>query len=173
MLMPSTGGHLATLHVLEPWRELRLTAVTTVTRIPHLMRPLRVLPLCAALALPGCATSRAGAATPAAPDGQVAGSAVLAEYVQRLPPGSAVRVERAAGRTIRGTLMKATASSVVLQPRTRVPEPPVEIPLAEVLSVTPEPGNGNTVAKAIGIGAAAGAAAALGVFLIILAVLAD
>jgi hypothetical protein len=77
------------------------------------------------------------------------------------------------GRTLRGTLMKATAASVIIQPRTRVPEPPVEVPLSDVLSVTPESQNGSNLGKAIGIGAAAGAGAALAVFFIIVAVFAD
>jgi hypothetical protein len=98
---------------------------------------------------------------------------VIAEYVQKLPLGAAVRVERARGRALRGTLLKATERSLILQPRTRLPEPPVEVPLSEVLSVVPESTNGANLAKAIGIGVAAGAGAALGVFLIILAALGD
>ena len=54
--------------------------------------------------------------------------------------------------------MKATTESLFLQPATRRPEPIVEIPLAGVLSVTPQPREGNHVGRAIGAGAAAGAA---------------
>lgn len=131
------------------------------------------LMLCAALAAPGCATARAGAPTPAAPQARTTTQQVLAHYVQSLRPGTTVRIERAQGRAIRGTLMRANGTSLFVQPRTRIPEPPIEVPLSEVLSVVPDTGNGNTVAKAIGIGAAAGAAAALTVFLIILAAVAD
>ncbi len=97
--------------------------------------------------------------------------AVLAEYVQKLQPGTRVRVDRANGKAVKGTLMKASAASVVIQPRTRVPEPPIEVPLTDVVAVTPESTNG--VAKTIGIGAAAGAAAALGTILILIAVFSD
>lgn len=133
------------------------------------------LTVCAAL-VSGCATGGGTrlAAGPQAqpPDGRSsADRSVLAEYVQKLAPGTRVRVDRANGRPVKGTLMKATDAVVVVQPRTRVPEPPIEIPLADVLAVTPEGSNG--VAKAIGIGAAAGAAAALGVILILIAAFSD
>jgi hypothetical protein len=130
--------------------------------------------LTVALALAsGCATAGPSfsvqqpiqsAAPPSAPP-----SGFLAEYVQKLQPGIKVRVDRVSGGTIKGTLMKATSTTVVVQRRTRVPEPPVEIPLDHVLAVTPESSNGSNIGKAIGIGAAAGAAAALGVILILIA----
>jgi hypothetical protein len=138
-------------------------------RLPTPATRLLVLPLSLALALAGCATTGTAGA-PAAPAGVDPG--VLAEYVQKLPPGSAVKVERASRKSIRGTLMKATDQALVVQPRTRVPEPPVEIPLRDVVAVTLDSGgNGANVARAIGIGAAAGAGAALAVFFIILAAL--
>jgi hypothetical protein len=138
------------------------------------MRNPIVLMLCAALALPGCATTgTTRVPAGAAGDRQVLDPAVLAEYVQKLPAGSPVKVERRGGRAVRGTLMKATDQVLIVQPRTRIPEPPIEIPLSDVVSVAPDTPNGGNIGKAIGIGAAAGAAAALGVFLIILAAFAD
>lgn len=133
-----------------------------------------VLLLCAVLA-GGCATS--GGRLTMAPSPQAAApysqgdQAVLAEYVLRLPPGTRVRVDRLGGEVVKGTLMKASDAAIVVQRRTRVPEPPLEIPLNTVLAVTPETTNG--VAKAIGVGAAAGAAAALGTLLILAAVFSD
>jgi hypothetical protein len=94
---------------------------------------------------------------------------MLAEYVQKLTPGSAVRVERTGGKSVRGTLIKATDRSVVVQARTRLPEPPIEVAMGDVLSVTPESPRGANLAKAIAAGAAAGAGAALGIFFIIVA----
>ncbi len=135
-----------------------------------------VLVLCTALSS-GCATApgpRVAAATPAqaaAPSRSAADQAILAEYVQRLAAGTKVRVDRAAGEVVKGTLMKASDTAIVVQRRTRVPELPVEIPLSEVLAVTPE--SPNSVGKAIGIGAAAGAAAALGTILILIAAFSD
>lgn len=138
-------------------------------------RQLIALTVCAAL-VTGCATAgrpRLVLDNQTMPTAQAAppGRDVLAEYVRKLPPGTKVRVDRAGARAVKGTLMKATDVAIVVQPRTRVPEPPIEIPLTDVLAVTPEGSNG--VAKAIGIGAAAGAAAALGVILILIAALSD
>ena len=134
------------------------------------------LALCCVVAAPGCATSAGGRIPPAATPGlSAADRAVMSDYVQRLPAGSTVRIERAQGRRVRGTLMKATATTIIIQPKTRLPEPPIEIPMDEVLSVTPESGNGNggNIAKAVGIGAAAGAGAALAAFFILIAAFAD
>jgi hypothetical protein len=99
--------------------------------------------------------------------------AVLAEFVQKLPAGTAVRIDRAGAPAVRGTLMKATDESIYLQPKTRLPEPLVEIPFGEVLSVTPETRGGGHIGRAIGAGAAAGAGAALAVFLVIVAAFGD
>jgi hypothetical protein len=69
--------------------------------------------------------------------------------------------------------MKATDQSLFLQPKTRIPEATIEIPFDDVVAVTPEQKNGNSVGRAIGAGAAAGAAAALSIILIIIAVAGD
>jgi hypothetical protein len=131
-------------------------------------RPMIALLMCAVLASPGCATTGAAGGAQA-PRGAAGGDpSVLSDYVQTLPPGSTVRVERRSGRTLRGTLMKATDSRVIVQPRTRIPEPPVDIALTDVFSVTPESPAGHSLARAIAAGAAAGAGAALAVFFIIL-----
>jgi hypothetical protein len=131
--------------------------------------------MCSALAVTGCATTgRAAGVGARTAGGRITDRDVLAEYVQRLPPGSVVRVERAKGPALRGTLMKATGQSLIIQPRTRVPEPAVEVALSEVLSVVPDPpNNGAMLGKAIGVGAAAGAGAALAVFFIIVAMVSD
>ena len=137
-------------------------------------RSLLIALLCSALCAQGCATGRGLAAAQVRPrQPGTTDNAVLAEYVQRLPAGTAVRVERAAGPAVRGTLIKATGQSVIVQPRTRVPEPAVEIALNEVLSVVPYSPTGPSIAKAVAIGAAAGSGAALAVFFIIAAVYSD
>jgi hypothetical protein len=127
--------------------------------------------LSAVLASQGCAAAVQGGA-PRAPLG-AGDRAVLADYVQRLPPGAAVRVERASGRALRGTLLKATPEAIVVQPRTRLPEAPVEIPLDGVLAVTPDADDRGRFGTAIAAGAAAGAGAALAVFFILVAVFND
>ena len=133
------------------------------------------LTVCAAL-VSGCA-STGGPRVPSGAQSQPAVSlpardpAVMAEYVQKLQPGTRVRVDLASGKTVKGTLMKATDRSIVVQTRTRLPEPPLELALNDILAVTPESSNG--VGRAIGVGAAAGAAACLGVLLVLIAVFSD
>ena len=127
--------------------------------------------LCAALTTTGCASASGGRIGAPASTQRVADPAVLAEYAQKLAPGTAVRVQRASGQAVRGTLMKATSDAIVVQPRTRIPEPAIEIPTADIVGLTPETGNGgNTVAKAIFAGVAAGAGAALAVFLVLVSI---
>jgi hypothetical protein len=100
--------------------------------------------------------------------------ATMAEFVQQLPVGSKVRVERTEGGAIRGTLMKAMADAIVVQKNTRVPEPPVEIALSSVTRVTVEGGgSGASTAKAVGIGVAAGVGGMLAFFAILAAVFSD
>ena len=139
----------------------------------RILRGTTVVWLCALLASGGCATT--GATTPTIQNpasGAVASQAVLVEYVQKLPPGTDVRVSRVSSHSVRGTLMKATDQSLFIQPKTRVAEPMMEIPIGDVVEVTPQH-HGNSVGRAIGAGAAAGAAATLGIFLIMFAVYGD
>lgn len=130
----------------------------------------RLLALVLCVSTTACATAGGHRVQPAQ---QPVNPALLAEYVQKLPLGETVRVDRLTGATVRGTLMKATAELVVLQPRTRVPVPPVEIPLTDVARIAPDNGGGTSIAKAIGAGVAAGAAGALAVFFILVAIYAD
>lgn len=131
------------------------------------MRRLLALIASASLLVSGCATAGGPCVqTPASP----ADRSVLANYVKQLPVGSRVKVVLTDGRTVKGTLMSATDASIVVQRRTRIPEPPDELVLDRVLAVQLESGGGP--GRSIAIGAAAGAAAALGVFLILAAIFA-
>jgi hypothetical protein len=99
---------------------------------------------------------------------------LLAEFARQLPAGARIRVSDTNKRVIRGTLIKATDTAVVIQPRGRVPEPIVEVPFTNLASLEQEqPSGGASVGRAIAIGAGAGAAAALGVILILIAALGD
>ena len=123
--------------------------------------------LCCAL-ISGCAGHRIPATQPAAPGA----NAAVVEYVRQLPLGTNVRVDRASARTIKGTLIKVGEQTLVVQPRTRIAVPPVEVPLTDVTRVTVEGnGSGTSLAKAIGAGIAAGAAGAVAVILILVAAL--
>ena len=130
--------------------------------------------MCAAVAASGCAAAGATRIVSVpSPPGENAGRAVLAEYVQKLPPGTFVRVDRAKGRSVRGTLMKATDRSLFLQPKTRISEGVAEIGMDNVVSVTPITQGGSNLGRAIGAGAAAGAGATLAIFLLIIAAFND
>ena len=129
--------------------------------------------LCAALATSGCATTHVVRVSPAPPGDRIADRAVMAEYVQKLQTGATVKVERTGRRSVRGVLMKATDHIIVIQPRTRLPEPAIEIPLDAVLAVTLESKSGNSIGRSIAVGAAAGAAVILTMFLISAALWAD
>jgi hypothetical protein len=131
------------------------------------------LVLSLALASSGCAAVRAqGARVATTPDLRAADPVVMADYIRQLPLGSRVKVSLANGSTIRGTLMKADADPIVVQKRTRIPERPVEIALADVMAVELDAKKGG-LGRSIAIGAATGAAATLGVLMILAAVFAD
>ena len=129
------------------------------------IRQLTAVTLALALMTSGCASA---GRTPvaAAPQAGVVDTASMADYVQRLPAGSKVRVERTDGTSLRGTLMKATAGTIVVQKNTRVPEPPVEVPVAQLARVTLNNGGGTSTGKAVAIGIASG----VGAFFAILAI---
>jgi hypothetical protein len=80
--------------------------------------------------------------------------ALLADYVQRLPIGSRVKVEQSTGAPIKGTLMRADASAMVVQWNTEKPEPPVTIPLADVTRVTLDTGHSTALKILAGVGIA-------------------
>ena len=132
------------------------------------MRRLFALLTCASLLVSGCATT--GAPRVQAPASPV-DRGLLASYVKQLAIGARVQVELTDHHTIKGTLMKAGDPSIVVQRRTRVPEPPEELPLATIVSVELDTSSGGT-GRAIWAGAAAGAAGALAVFLILAAIFA-
>lgn len=128
------------------------------------------LVVCASLAAGGCA-SRGATRVQSVPAAGANDRAAMSEYVQKLPAGSKVRVERIAGDTVKGTLMTASDTSVVLQRNTRIPEAPVDIPLDQIARVTIDSGSG--MGKAVAIGAAVGAAATFGVLLLLAALMSD
>ena len=145
-----------------------------MTKPSVLVRPM-VLLLCALLALPGCATTRAARAGFPPLSAQPAGTGhrqLMSDYIRQIPVGSRVRVSRASGAVIRGTLMKRDGDPIVVQRRTRIPEAPVEIALDDILAFeldTP----GNNPARAVAIGAAAAVGATLGILMLLAAVFSD
>jgi hypothetical protein len=124
------------------------------------------LALCAALAATGCAST--GGPRLAQDSSAPIDRSVLADYVQRIPAGSRIRVERTAGGTLRGTLLKSGADSLTVQRNTRVPETPIEIPFGTITRVTLD--TGSNTGKTIGIAVATGVGATFGVLLLLAAI---
>jgi hypothetical protein len=122
--------------------------------------------LCATLLCPGCA-SAGGARIASAPAAAAAQpyTTLFASYVTHLAIGSRVRVAFADGRTIKGTLMRADGAEIVVQPRTRIPEPPMAIPLDRIATVDLD--THASVGKTVGIGIASGAGGVFAAFLVL------
>jgi hypothetical protein len=137
------------------------------------MKRFLALILSVLLAAPGCAatiarqTRDSGARNPSAPD-----PALMSDYIRQLPVGSRVRVTLASGKVIRATLMKRDADPIVVQRRTRIPEPPFEISVREILAMELDTPNGS-VGRNIAVGAAAAAGVTLGVLVLLAAIFSD
>ena len=128
------------------------------------MKQVVAIILTAALVTTGCASAgRAVVATGPAPNGTE--MRAMADYVQKLAAGSRVRVERTDGHVLHGTLMAASGEKIVVQQNTRIPEPPIDVPIARLARVTPET-SGTSTGKAVAIGIASG----VGAFFAILAI---
>ncbi len=138
------------------------------------MRQALAVLLCATLVAPGCASTTYRLSAPATMSGRSvdAGQAVdpdvIGAFVRQLPAGSRVRVRLIERRTVRGTFMALKDGRIVIQPRTRIMEPVIRIPVDQVAGIEVE--QPNNVGRAIAVGVATGAATALGVFLLIVAI---
>src|SRR5688572_6542958 len=141
------------------------------------MKRFLALILSVLLASPGCAATiarqtrdsgaRVKQPAPSAPD-----PALMSDYIRQLPVGSRVRVTLASGKVIRATLMKRDADPIVVQRRTRIPEPPFEISVREILAMELDTPNGG-VGRNIAVGAAAAAGVTLGVLVLLAAIFSD
>jgi hypothetical protein len=139
------------------------------------MKRIVALLLCTLLSAPGCAavTTPRPQRTPSPPPATtgLVDPALMAEYVRQLPVGSRVKVTRKDGDVLHGTLMKRDSDPIVVQRRARLPEAPLTIPIADIVSLELE--SNGSVGRTIGIGIAAGAGATLGVLLLLAAIFAD
>ena len=126
--------------------------------------------LSAALATGGCASASGPrvAQDAASPLDRT----LLADFAQKIPTGSRVRVERTTGGTLRGTLLKAGADQVTVQRNTRVPEPPVDIPFSTITRLTLDSG-GSSTGKTVAIAIGTGVGATFGVLLLLAAIFSD
>ena len=127
--------------------------------------------LCVALVCSGCASMSGALVTPSprtpAPT-QAADPSVMVSYVTHLAIGSRVAVDLTDGHSVKGTLMKADSGGIVVQPRTRIPEPPIQIPLDRISAVETE--TNVSTARTFGIGFGAGAAGGLAAIFLLAAI---
>lgn len=130
------------------------------------MRKFIAVLACSSLITTACASAGRTPVTATTLQPSVVDRTTMTDYVQRLPMGSRVRVERTDGSTLRGTLMQSSSEAIVVQKSTRIPEAPVSIAITELARVTTENGNGIGAGKAVAIGIASG----VGAFFAILAI---
>ena len=107
--------------------------------------------------------------TLAAAQQTLSADAELAAYKQMaagIPVGSRVRVHTREGKRLNATLMSVTDEGIVVKRESRVPEPAVSIPFAQLTRLQREEKSGFSIGKAIGIGLAAGVGAILTLFAI-------
>lgn len=127
------------------------------------------------LAAPGCGARLASQRAHGVPRPQTAGAgssggaaqAITREYAEKLQVGAKVAVAVKGGESFSATYMGVEGDAVRVQKRTRIPEPPIAIPLADLTLLALDQGNGgNSVARAVLIGAATGAGFFLSLLLI-------
>ncbi len=138
------------------------------------MKRLFALFLCALISAPACAT-RSGPRVQMAPTVSARSTsdrAVLAEFARQLPLGSRVKASVADEGTIRGTLLKVTDTSIVVQPRTRVAEPLAEVPFDRLLALEQDV-PGSSAGRTAAISAAAAGGATLAVLMVLAAIFSD
>ena len=86
------------------------------------------------------------------------GGEIPRSYVEQLPVGRQVEVRLKDGERFKGTFMGVEGDAVRVQPSTRIPVPPRVLPIADLVQLRLDSGNGGSVARAVLIGAATGAA---------------
>jgi hypothetical protein len=138
-----------------------------------IMKRLLAVVLSVVVAAPACA-AHGGARVQTAPAVTRSHSdrAVMTDFVKQIPAGTRVRATTTHAGTVRGTLLKTTGDAIFIQPRTRVAEPLVEVPIDRILTLEPESPGSSSSGRAIAIGAAVGAGAALGVLFVLAAIFA-
>ncbi len=91
------------------------------------------------------------------------------KYTSRLPIGATVRVRTTDGKRRTAILAIVDETGITLEPKTRVPEPPMHVPYDRLDQLELQQNNSSSAAKAAGIGVAVG----VGTFFALLAILAS
>jgi hypothetical protein len=97
-------------------------------------------------------------------------TAAFRQLAAGIPLGSRIKVQSRRGPRLTGTLMAITADGIVVKRESRVPEPAVSIPYAELTRLHLDERSGFSIGKAIGVGLAAGVGAILTLFAIAMSI---
>ena len=100
-------------------------------------------------------------------------SVLMQRFVEKLPPGTVVKVRLYSGRKFSGTLMGTEGNQVTIKPRTRLPEPAQVIPVDAIDSIELQHGNGLGTGRSVLVGIAAGAGAFFGLLVMAMAAVSD
>ncbi len=132
-----------------------------------------VMPACATRR-PAMALARSSQAPPAtkAPSPSAVSPALWRQFAEKLPAGAGVHVRTASGERITGVILAIDDLGLVVNPKTRVPEPARRIAF-DTIAQLELAGTGSNLAKAAAIGAGVGAGAFFGLLLLTLAAFGD
>lgn len=93
-------------------------------------------------------------------------AAAFAQLAASIPLGARVKLQSRDGRRLTATLLSVDDDAIIVKRESRVPEPAVRIPFAQLTRLQLQEKGGFSVGKAIGIGLAAGVGAILTLFAI-------
>jgi pheromone shutdown protein TraB len=93
-------------------------------------------------------------------------AAAFKQLANKIPLGSRVIVQSRDGQRMTATLVAVNEDAIVVKRESRVPEPAVSIPLAQLTRLQLDEKSGFSVGKALGVGLAAGVGAILTMFAI-------
>lgn len=98
-------------------------------------------------------------------------AAAFKQMAAAIPLGSRVKLQiTGGGRRMTATLLAVNDDAVIVQRASRVPEPAITIPYANLARLERDVKGGFSVGKAIGVGLAAGAGAILTLFAIMMSI---
>ncbi|MGH9349949.1 MAG: hypothetical protein ACRD26_22075 [Vicinamibacterales bacterium] len=103
----------------------------------------------------------------------VAGPDVWRTFIERLDPGTTLKVRLKSGPRFRATLLQVSADAMIVQPKTRAAVPPQQVSIADIETLEVDTARGAGLGKAVAIGAAVAAGVWLALMGLAFAVWAD
>lgn len=103
----------------------------------------------------------------------VAGPDVWRTFIERLEPGTTLKVRLKSGPRFRATLLQVSADAMIVQPKTRAAVPPQQVSIADIETLEVDTARGASLGKAVAIGTAVAAGVWLALMGLAFAVWAD